>query len=290
MFKLFRMIISMTGYNYSTQIIDGVEYTVQIKTLNSKTFDFHVKSPNDNLDSKIRLLAKKILKRGKIEFSFKANITSDFSQDLLDTKKIQLYIKQFEKISPDSSKKDLLQLALSMPGLHIKEAYKWTKKKENELMKFFNKSMLSVMEYRMKEGAKLEKELKKYLKNIITQIKSIKKNEKSRIKPKREKIEKKLKTFNLKIDKSRMEQEMIFFLEKIDITEELVRLDYHCSYFLDLIKNEDQAGRKLNFLCQEILREINTIGSKSSDFKLQKSVILIKEEIEKIKEQVQNVL
>lgn len=284
------MIISMTGYNYSTQIIDGVEYTVQIKTLNSKTFDFHVKSPNDNLDSKIRLLAKKILKRGKIEFSFKANITSDFSQDLLDTKKIQLYIKQFEKISPDSSKKDLLQLALSMPGLHIKETYKWTKKRENELIKFFNKSMLSVMEYRMKEGAKLEKELKKYLKNIITQIKSIKKNEKSRIKPKREKIEKKLKTFNLKIDKSRMEQEMIFFLEKIDITEELVRLDYHCSYFLDLIKNEDQAGRKLNFLCQEILREINTIGSKSSDFKLQKSVILIKEEIEKIKEQVQNVL
>ena len=150
--------------------------------------------------------------------------------------------------------------------------------------------MLSVMDYRMKEGAKLEKELKKYLKNIITQIKNIKKNEKSRIKPKREKIEKKLKTFNLKIDKSRMEQEMIFFLEKIDITEELVRLDYHCSYFLDLIKNEDQAGRKLNFLCQEILREINTIGSKSSDFKLQKSVILIKEEIEKIKEQVQNVL
>ena len=284
------MIISMTGYNYSTQIIDGVEYTVQIKTLNSKTFDFHVKSPNDNLDSKIRLLAKKILKRGKIEFSFKANVTSDFSQELLDTKKIQLYIKQFEKISPDSSKQDLLQLALSMPGLHIKETYKWTKKRENELIKFFNKSMLSVMEYRMKEGAKLEKELKKYLKNIIAQIKSIKKNEKSRIKPKREKIEKKLKTFNLKIDKSRMEQEMIFFLEKIDITEELVRLDYHCSYFLDLIKNEDQAGRKLNFLCQEILREINTIGSKSSDFKLQKSVILIKEEIEKIKEQVQNVL
>ena len=284
------MIISMTGYNYSTQIIDGVEYTVQIKTLNSKTFDFHVKSPNDNLDSKIRLLAKKILKRGKIEFSFKANVTSDFSHELLDTKKIQLYIKQFEKISPDSSKQDLLQLALSMPGLHIKETYKWTKKRENELIKFFNKSMLSVMDYRMKEGAKLEKELKKYLKNIITQIKNIKKNEKSRIKPKREKIEKKLKTFNLKIDKSRMEQEMIFFLEKIDITEELVRLDYHCSYFLDLIKNEDQAGRKLNFLCQEILREINTIGSKSSDFKLQKSVILIKEEIEKIKEQVQNVL
>ena len=284
------MIISMTGYNYSIQIIDGVEYTVQIKTLNSKTFDFHVKSPNDNLDSKIRLLAKKILKRGKIEFSFKANITSTFSQDLLDINKIQLYIKQFEKISPESSKKDLLQLALSMPGLHMKETFKLTKKKEKELIKFFNKSMLSVMDYRMKEGAKLEKELKKYLKNIITQIKNIKKNEKSRIKPKREKIEKKLKTFNLKIDKSRMEQEMIFFLEKIDITEELVRLDYHCSYFLDLIKNEDQAGRKLNFLCQEILREINTIGSKSSDFKLQKSVILIKEEIEKIKEQVQNVL
>ena len=290
MFKLFNMIISMTGYNYSTQIIDGVEYTVQIKTLNSKTFDFHVKSPNDNLDSKIRLLAKKILKRGKIEFSFKANITSDFSQDLLDTKKIQLYIKQFEKISPDSSKKDLLQLALSMPGLHIKETYKWTKKRENELIKFFNKSMLSVMEYRMKEGAKLEKELKKYLKNIITQIKSIKKNEKSRIKPKREKIEKKLKTFNLKIDKSRMEQEMIFFLEKIDITEELVRLDYHCSYFLDLMKNEDQAGRKLNFLCQEILREINTIGSKANDFEIQKLVVEMKENIEKVKEQLQNIL
>jgi len=284
------MIISMTGFNYSTRIIDGIEYTSQIKTLNSKTFDFSVKSSNDNLDAKIRLLAKKVLKRGKIEFSFRANFTKTFNKELLDLEKIELYITQFKKISPDSSKKDLLQLAISMPGLHNKNFHKLTKKNEKELMLFFEESMIEVMNYRIKEGKKLEKELKGYLKNITTQIKKIKTNEKKRIKPKRDKIEKKLKTFNLKIDKSRMEQEMIFYLEKIDITEELVRLDYHCSYFLELIKTEDQAGRKLNFLCQEILREVNTVGSKSADFKLQKSVILIKEELEKIKEQIQNVL
>lgn len=280
----------MTGYNYSTQIIDGVQYSVQIKTLNSKTFDCNIKSPNDKFDQKIRLLAKKILKRGKIEFNLKSNVTTDFSRELLDTNKINLYVKQFQKISPSSSKKDLLQLALAMPGLHLKETQKLTKKSEKDVIKFLQKAMILVSDYRIKEGAKLEKELIKYLKNIINQINLIKKNEKHRIKPKREKIEKKLKMFNLKIDKSRLEQEMIFFLEKIDITEELVRLDYHCSFFLELIKKENQSGRKLNFLCQEILREVNTIGSKSSDFKLQKSVILIKEEIEKIKEQVQNVL
>ena len=280
----------MTGYNYSTQIIDGVQYSVQIKTLNSKTFDCNIKSPNDKFDQKIRLLAKKILKRGKIEFNLKSNVTTDFSRELLDTNKINLYVKQFQKISPSSSKKDLLQLALAMPGLHLKESQKLTKKSEKDVIKFLQKAMILVSDYRIKEGAKLEKELIKYLKNIINQINLIKKNEKHRIKPKREKIEKKLKMFNLKIDKSRLEQEMIFFLEKIDITEELVRLDYHCSFFLELIKKENQSGRKLNFLCQEILREVNTIGSKSSDFKLQKSVILIKEEIEKIKEQVQNVL
>ena len=284
------MIISMTGFNYSSCIIDGIEYTSQIKTLNSKTFDFSVKSPNDNLDSKIRLLAKKILKRGKVEFSFRTNFTKKYNQDLLDLEKIELYITQFKKISPDSSRKDLLQLVISMPGLHNKSSYKLTKKNEKQLMCFFEDSMIGVMNYRIKEGQKLEKELKKYLKNITNQIKKIKTNEKRRIQPKRDKIEKKLKTFNLKIDKSRMEQEMIFYLEKIDITEELVRLDHHCSYFLELMQTEDQSGRKLNFLCQEILREVNTIGSKSADFKLQKSVILIKEELEKIKEQVQNVL
>jgi uncharacterized protein (TIGR00255 family) len=177
-----------------------------------------------------------------------------------------------------------------MPGLHAKSSYKLTKKSEKELIKFFQESMLSVMEYRMKEGQKMEKELRGYLKKISIQLRNIKSNEKNRIKAKREKIEKKLKTVNLKIDKSRLEQEMIFYLEKMDITEELVRLDYHCTYFLELISTENQIGRKLNFLCQEILREINTIGSKSADFKLQKSVILIKEELEKIKEQIQNVL
>ena len=280
----------MTGFNYSTHIIDGIEYNAQIKTLNSKNFDFSVKSPYDNLDSKIRLLAKKILKRGKIELSFRSNFTKMFTNELLDTEKIQLYINQLQKISPESSKKDLLPLAISIPGLHIKSSYKLTKKHEKELISFLEASMIAVMNYRKKEGRKLEKELKKYVKNIMIQLKKIKLNEKNRIKPKRAKIEKKLKTFNLKIDKSRMEQEMIFYLEKIDITEELVRLDFHCSYFLELIKTENELGRKLNFLCQEMLREINTIGSKSADFKLQKSVILIKEELEKIKEQVQNVL
>ena len=284
------MIISMTGYNFSTKIIDGIEYSVQIKTLNSKTFDCNIKSLNDQFDSQIRLLAKKIFKRGKIDFSFKSTLTNSFSRELLDLNKISLYIKQFKKLSSSLSEKELLQLALTMPGIHLKESKKLIKKNEKKLIEFFKKAMILTSEYRKKEGRKLEKELIKYLKKIQSQINLIKKNEKNRIKPKRDKIEKKLKTFNLKIDKSRLEQEMIFFLEKIDITEELVRLDFHCSFFLELIRKEDQAGRKLNFLCQEILREVNTIGSKSSDFKLQKSVILIKEELEKIKEQVQNVL
>ena len=284
------MIVSMTGYHYATQIIGGVEYSLQIKTLNSKILDLSIKSAYENLDSRIKALVKKILKRGKVDIYLKNKPVTQFSKDFLDTEKIELYIHQLQKISPNSSRNDLLKLAFSLPGLHTKKPHKLSRKSEKELMCFIQETLFFVLEHRKKEGRKMERELRGYLKKISNQLKKIKFNEKSRIKPKRKKIEKKLKTFNLKIDKSRLEQEMIFYLEKIDITEELVRLDSHCSYFLELISKEDCAGRKLNFLCQEMLREVNTIGSKSSDFKLQKSVILIKEELEKIKEQVQNAL
>jgi len=163
---------------------------------------------------------------------------------------------------------------------------------KQQILNNINISISNLIDYREKEGLKLIAEIKKYIKNILKNTQRLVSLEKKRQSRKKNKLIAQLKNVknNIEYDNTRLESEMIYYFEKFDITEERIRLDCHCEFFQDIIKNEPFSGRKLIFLSQEILREINTIGSKANDFEIQKRVVEMKESIDKIKEQLQNIL
>ena len=285
------MIYSMTGYAIKSEKISEELITIEVRSLNSKFFDFSFKAPDQffSLEEEIKRIAKRKLKRGKIEIRVKkynsSPVNSEFNLDELKQKMIQL-----KKITPKSKQEKLIELALLIPKNNQKRIKKITKKHEKEFLFFLQKILNEVINFRVREGKALYKELIKYVKQITTQLDKIKKRDKKRIKIKKEKLKSAFNSVAQKYDKTRLEQEMIYYIEKLDISEEIIRLGHHKSYFLELISNSNEVGKKINFLVQEMLRETNTIGSKSNDFELQKSVVLIKEKLEKIKEQIQNVL
>ncbi len=285
------MIYSMTGYAIKSEKISEELITIEVRSLNSKFFDFSFKSPDQffSLEEEIKRIAKRKLKRGKIEIRVKKynslSVNSEFNLDELKHKMIQL-----KKITPKSKQEKLLELALLIPKNNQKRIRKITKKHEKEFLFFLQKVLNEALNFRAREGKALYKELIKYVKQITTQLDKIKKRDKKRIKIKKEKLKSAFNSVAEKYDKTRLEQEMIYYIEKLDISEEIIRLGHHKNYFLELISNSNEVGKKINFLVQEMLRETNTIGSKSNDFELQKSVVLIKEKLEKIKEQIQNVL
>ena len=285
------MIYSMTGYAVKSEKISEELITIEVRSLNSKFFDFSFKSPDQffSLEEEIKRIVKRKLKRGKIEIRVKkynsSPVNSEFNLDELKQKMIQL-----KKITPKSKQEKLIELALLIPKNNQKRIKKITKKHEKEFLFFLQKILNEVINFRVREGKALYKELIKYVKQITTQLDKIKKRDKKRIKIKKEKLKSAFNSVAQKYDKTRLEQEMIYYIEKLDISEEIIRLGHHRSYFSELISNSNEVGKKINFLVQEMLRETNTIGSKSNDFELQKSVVLIKEKLEKIKEQIQNVL
>jgi len=281
----------MTGYAVKSEKISEELITIEVRSLNSKFFDFSFKSPDQffSLEEEIKRIVKRKLKRGKIEIRVKkynsSPVNSEFNLDELKQKMIQL-----KKITPKSKQEKLIELALLIPKNNQKRIKKITKKHEKEFLFFLQKILNEVINFRVQEGKALYKELIKYVNQITTQLDKIKKRDKKRIKIKKEKLKSAFNSVAQKYDKTRLEQEMIYYIEKLDISEEIIRLGHHKSYFLELISNSNEVGKKINFLVQEMLRETNTIGSKSNDFELQKSVVLIKEKLEKIKEQIQNVL
>ncbi len=285
------MIYSMTGYGIKSEKISEELITIEVRSLNSKFFDFSFKSHDQffGLEEEIKRITKRKLKRGKIEIRLKkynsSSANNEFNLDELKEKAAHL-----KKISPKSKQEKLLELALLIPRNNQKRIKKLKRKQEKEVLFFVKKVLDEVINFRTREGKTLHKELIKYVNQLSTQLEKIKKRDKKRINNKKKKLKSALKVIAQKYDKTRLEQEMIYYIEKLDISEEIIRLDHHKSYFLELISNENEVGKKINFLVQEMLRETNTIGSKSNDFELQKSVVLIKEKLEKIKEQIQNVL
>ena len=195
-----------------------------------------------------------------------------------------------KKITPTSTEEKLLELALTMPKNGNKKIKKIPKKHQHQFLKFFQKVVEEVMIFRKKEGCALHKELIKYVNQISIELVKIKKIDKHRVKKKKQKIKNNFQSIIQKYDQTRLEEEMIYYMEKLDISEEIIRLNQHKTYFSELLSSQNEVGKKINFLTQEMLREVNTIGSKSNDFELQKRVVLIKDKLEKIKEQIQNVL
>ena len=285
------MITSMTGFGKSEALVLTKKLTVEIRTLNSKNIDLNFRLPHifRELEPQLRGLLNKGLTRGKIDVSVYIEGNSDTNSTQINQEVIDDYIAQLQQIHQGETT-ELLKMAIRLPDALKTEKEDLKEEEKEALLTVFASALERVNDYRKNEGAALGKDfvirldvIKNLLKDAI------------RIDPERkEKITLKLKNaldqLTLEIDQNRLEQELIYYLEKYDITEEKVRLANHLAYFNEIMAQEQPNGKKLGFIAQEIGREINTIGSKANHSGLQKIVVQMKDELEKIKEQLLNVL
>lgn len=290
------MIQSMTGFGKASCELNNRTITIEIKSLNSKQTDIYTKLPNiyKEKDVDIRNVLVNLLKRGKIECTITLDNHNADQAALINRTVVKEYYNQLIELQRELKINDesLLQTIFRFPETLKNEKEEIDESEWEQLKSCLIQAAGLTEKYRIQEGQSLLKDIMHRLENIEKFLDKISSFESARI----EKIKDRLKnSFNdffseENIDKNRFEQELIYYLEKIDITEEKVRLSNHCKYFREVIKDEEQAGKKLGFLSQEIGREINTIGSKANDFEIQKLVVLMKDELEKIKEQLMNIL
>ena len=285
------MITSMTGFGKSETQVLNKKMTVEIRTLNSKNIDLNFRVPHvfRELEPQMRTFLNKQLTRGKIDVSVYVEGNSNQNSNHLNKEIINNYITQLKGIH-DGDTTELLKMALRLPDTLKTEKEDLKEEEKDALLEVFSSALKNVNEYRRNEGAALDKDFIERLNIINNLLKEV-----ITIDPERkEKISVKLKTaldqLEIDIDQNRMEQELIYYLEKYDITEEKVRLANHLNYFEEIMAQEKPNGKKLGFIAQEMGREINTIGSKANHSGLQKIVVQMKDELEKIKEQLLNVL
>jgi uncharacterized protein (TIGR00255 family) len=285
------MIQSMTGYGKSTVQLESGNLTIEIKSLNSKNIDLNTRITN-SVKPKELLIRKHLsdkLKRGKVDFLLYTDSTNNKKNSLLNSTLINTYIDQLREIV-DGSAVELLKIAVKMPDAIISEQIE---ENESDWPIIFNEienAIEAIITYRKDEGLVLEKDFIMRIHKIKDLLSLIDKIDPKRINNIRSKINTEIEKLNINHDNNRLEQELIYYIEKIDITEEQVRLKNHLDYFLSSLKNNTSNGKKLAFIGQEIGREINTIGSKANNSEMQKIVIQMKDELEKIKEQLLNVL
>ena len=285
------MIVSMTGFGKSETKFQRKKLIAEIRSLNSKNIDLNLRIPNRyrEIESKIRAKINGELSRGKIDLLISIDLQDEDKISSLNHTVIKKYISELKKISA-SSESELLKMAIRLPESIKIEKEDISKEEKKVLFKIIDKAIIKLNQYRISEGKSIEKDFKNKIKIIYKLVKSV-----DKIAPKRkDKIRKKIENLskqNLKeIDNKRMEQEIFYFIEKLDINEEIVRLKSNLKYFEKIMTEKSPNGKKLTFISQEIGREINTLGSKANDEKLQKIVVEMKDELEKIKEQLLNVL
>tara|TARA_Y200000002_G_C22616863_1_gene636399 strand:+ start:189 stop:1046 length:858 start_codon:yes stop_codon:yes gene_type:complete len=285
------MIQSMTGFGKSESLLFSKNISIEIRSLNSKNLDLNLRLPNTlkEFEPLLREKISKKLKRGKIDFNLTIENLNETNLNQINKTIIEDYINQLQQINK-SEKSELLKIAIKLPdSIKIKK-----QKLENnfvtKIISLSNKVIDQVIKFRLKEGGSLKKDFNLRIKNLnkfLNKINNYNLNRKEKISSKLKKI---INTLNIEIDKNRFEQELIYYIEKFDINEEKIRLESHLKFFAETLKNEKYNGKKLGFISQEIGREINTIGSKSNDLFIQKIVVEMKDELEKIKEQILNVL
>jgi len=290
------MIQSMTGFGKSEVTIDELQINVEVKSLNSKFLDLSLKLPSafKNLDLSVRSFVKEYLKRGKIEVMIHYEKKEASKKIIINKDQLINYYNQLSEVSNELKLKinnDLIGYALKLPEViqHKKDTVE--EDSNGEILNAVKEACKDLNSFRKKEGNALNKELVKYVNSILESLKEINQYEKERLPKVRDKLKKAIDELNLKsqVDEKRLEQELIFYSEKLDLTEEKVRLKEHCNHFIDSTK-ELNSGKKLGFISQEMGREINTLGSKANNISIQKIVVGMKDELEKIKEQVLNVL
>ena len=286
----------MTGFGKAEVKLKQLYLNIEIRSLNSKFLDLNIKTPSifKEIDLSIRSIIKDEVKRGKVELTLHYEKTSEEQNISFNKEQVLNYYNQIKTLKTelnDKSESDILAQVLKLPDIiqHYKEELKGSDQKI--ILKGILEACVELNKFRSKEGESLGKIISNYVKNIQSQIKEIEKFEKERLPEIKTKLNKAIDELQLKdkIDNKRLEQEIIYYSEKIDITEEKVRLNEHCNYFLKTL-NEKQSGKKLGFISQEMGREINTLGSKAHNLSIQKIVVNMKDELEKIKEQVLNIL
>lgn len=297
------MILSMTGFGKHTVLYAEKKITVTVKSLNSKQLDLSTKISSRYRDNELILrgLISNEIKRGKVDFSLfieESDTATPTPIQIFDEEKIESYFcqvkKMADKIGVDVPAGGWFELLLKMPGVIQIDEEKSEDIPDEEWMavtETCKQALLQLTDFRKQEGAMLEKVFTEKIANISALLEEIERYEPERIEKIKERIEENLNKLSEKdYDKNRFEQEMIYYIEKLDVNEEKHRLRNHLSYFIETMNGEPGQGKKLNFISQEIGREINTLGSKSNHVQMQQIVVQMKDELEQIKEQVLNVL
>ena len=285
------MIQSMTGYGKAEIQFENKNYILELRSLNSKGLEINARLPIHVREIELQLKKNvgEFLKRGKIDLSLNIENMSEFNAKTINVAAVNQYIEQLKGIE-DIDRSELLRIAIKLPDT-LKTDIEDFDKTEIELIEtLLKKTIDALIKFRSDEGKILETEFNKRLDNLDGLCKEVEIIDPERSSKIKEKLKSALDTLQAEIDQNRFEQELIYYLEKYDITEEKVRLKNHIDYFKKTLSSDTSNGKKLGFIAQEIGREINTIGSKANHARLQKLVIQMKDELEKIKEQLLNVL
>lgn len=286
----------MTGFGKAATEIPGKKITVEIRSLNSKQLDISSRIPwvYKEKEIEMREIINRALDRGKIDFSIFVDVIDDSNAPTINKAVVKNYYRQLKEVAGDlyiDADDQLLSIIMRLPETLRTEKETMTEEEWTTLSALISEALELVDNYRTDEGRAIEKDLIERIKNISGMLGDIEPFEKSRVDNIRERILNNLASLGTEgNDMSRFEQELLFYLEKLDINEEKVRLTKHCDYFIETMALDGANGKKLGFISQEIGREINTIGSKSNDADMQGIVVRMKDELEKIKEQVLNVL
>ena len=285
------MIQSMTGYGKSVLQLPSKKISIEIKSLNSKNLDLNARMPSmyraKELD--IRKLIASRLERGKVDFSLYMELTGEETSSQINKTVVREYIKQLKDVV-NGDETELLKMAIRLPDAVMTERDDIDEDEWAEIAKHIDDSLDKITQYRKDEGQELMNDFKQRVENISTLLDQVIEMDPERIDGVRERLNKGIADIKEKYDENRFEQELVYYIEKFDITEEKVRLKNHLDYFVKALNSKDSNGKKLGFISQEMGREINTIGSKSNYAPMQKLVVQMKDELEKIKEQLLNVL
>jgi len=285
------MILSMTGFGRAEAVYEGKKISVDIKSLNSKTFDLNIKTPMRYREKEydIRKVLNDKLLRGKVDCYINCENLDDNNDININQDIVKGYIDQLREISPSSDEIEYLKMAVRMPEAITNKSVDIEDAEWKFLFSIVNEAVVKFLEFRNTEGQNLQVELDKNIKSIEAKLSEVPQYEEERILAIKERYQNTLKEFD-NLDETRFYQEMAYYTEKLDVSEEKVRLSQHLKYYQDVMVNEEFNGKKLGFISQEMGREINTLGSKANHAAIQKLVVEMKDDLEKIKEQTLNVL
>lgn len=291
------MLLSMTGFGSSRLEYDGRVYTIEIKSLNAKTTELRCRLPSgfNDREFQIRRIILEGAIRGRLELNITLTSNDSIDEQGLDIKLFKKYFFQLKELAEELNvdNADLINATMRIPGVTFGPNYEISEDEWGLLIKSIEEALISLKNFRREEGKALSKDLETRIRLIKQYLEHLCKFEEARIQRTRLRLKRNLEEFisDEKIDLSRFEQEVLYYLEKLDITEEKLRLAQHCDYFIEQLNNgEEEVGKILSFIAQEVGREINTIGAKAQDCDIQQYVVKMKDELEKIKEQLANVL